>query len=522
MTKRMFGRMIQVTGMLMIAVMAVTWIASADTINVDGDSNTVAVNGSVTVSPGGTGSAKAWLIVDDNSTDPVNGCNANGPNPVTIAFQANPAVVAFNPASGTVSGCDSTNAVTTSYTVNAAAAAGSSIIVTASASGGKSGGNGSFTAGTFIINIPEIVVPTDNTPPVITYMLNPASPDGSNDWYTSDVTLTWTVTENESTSSLVKTGCVDQSITADQAETTYSCSASSAGGSTAPVNVSIKRDATAPVITQGAITGDEGNNGWYTSDVSVAFTATDATSGLANATDASFSLPTTGEGMDVSTGDQTVFDNAGNSAIAGPLTFNVDKTAPVVSVTGVAQDAIYTLGSVPTAGCSTTDATSDVAANASAALSGGNANGTGSITATCSGAIDNAGNAQASEVSVSYNVRYAFDGFFRPVDMNGIVNSVKAGSAVPVKFSLSGYQGLNIFAAGFPKLVLASCSATASVDPVEETVTAGNSSLSYDAATDQYTYVWKTDKAWAGKCGTLQVQLNDGSVAKVASFKFLK
>src|SRR5919109_1439398 len=87
---------------------------------------------------------------------------------------------------------------------------------------------------------------TDTTPPVIGYTLNPALPDGSNDWYRSDVTLTWTVTENESPSSLVKTGCVDQNITSDQLPVTYSCSATSDGGSAGPGNGTIKRDATAP------------------------------------------------------------------------------------------------------------------------------------------------------------------------------------------------------------------------------------------------------------------------------------
>ena len=88
--------------------------------------------------------------------------------------------------------------------------------------------------------------PSDTTPPDISYVLNPAPPDGADGWYTSDVTLTWTVTENESPSSLVTTGCDDQNITADQTEATYSCSATSDGGSAGPVDVSIKRDATKP------------------------------------------------------------------------------------------------------------------------------------------------------------------------------------------------------------------------------------------------------------------------------------
>jgi hypothetical protein len=42
--------------------------------------------------------------------------------------------------------------------------------------------------------------------------------------------------------------------------------------------------------------------------------------------------------------------------------------------------------------------------------------------------------------------------------------------------------------------------------------TAGNSGLRYDAESDTYTLVWKTNKAWAGTCRTLTVALNDGTV----------
>jgi hypothetical protein len=35
------------------------------------------------------------------------------------------------------------------------------------------------------------------------------------------------------------------------------------------------------------------------------------------------------------------------------VTIKLDKTSPVVSVTGISEGATYPLGSVPTAGCST-------------------------------------------------------------------------------------------------------------------------------------------------------------------------
>ena len=63
------------------------------------------------------------------------------------------------------------------------------------------------------------------------------------------------------------------------------------------------------------------------------------------------------------------------------------------------------------------------------------------------------------------------------------------------------------------------CSSTAPIDDIEQTVTAGGSALSYDATADQYVYVWKTDKAWAGTCRQLVVQLKDGT-ARRANFKF--
>jgi hypothetical protein len=85
---------------------------------------------------------------------------------------------------------------------------------------------------------------TDATPPVITP--NIVGTPGSNGWYVSDVTLTWTVTDPESVVSGT-TGCDEVDITADQASTDYTCEATSAGG-TDHTTVSIKRDATAPTL----------------------------------------------------------------------------------------------------------------------------------------------------------------------------------------------------------------------------------------------------------------------------------
>lgn len=116
--------------------------------------------------------------------------------------------------------------------------------------------------------------------------------------------------------------------------------------------------------------------------------------------------------------------------------------------------------------------------------------------------------------------QFTFTGFFPPVDNQPIINTVNAGRAIPIKFSLNGYQGLDIFSAGYPASVAVACG-TSAEDAIEQTVTAGGSSLSYDATTDQYTYVWKTDKVWANTCRTFVLKLSDGSYYR-ANFKFKK
>jgi hypothetical protein len=121
----------------------------------------------------------------------------------------------------------------------------------------------------------------------------------------------------------------------------------------------------------------------------------------------------------------------------------------------------------------------------------------------------------------TYVFVYPFSGFFRPVDNLPVVNTMKAGAAAPIKFSLGGDRGLDILAAGSPTSQQIACDSGVPSDEIELTSTAGGSSLQYDPLTDTYTYVWKTDKAWAGQCRLLSVTLTDGTVHE-ASFKFAR
>jgi uncharacterized protein len=116
-------------------------------------------------------------------------------------------------------------------------------------------------------------------------------------------------------------------------------------------------------------------------------------------------------------------------------------------------------------------------------------------------------------------LHYDFTGFLQPIDNDPVFNLARAGNSIPVKFSLDGDQGLDIFFAGYPASNPISCETSAILDDIEQTTTAGGSTLAYDASTDTYTYVWKTSKSWAGTCRELVVILKDGSI-HTANFQF--
>lgn len=114
---------------------------------------------------------------------------------------------------------------------------------------------------------------------------------------------------------------------------------------------------------------------------------------------------------------------------------------------------------------------------------------------------------------------YNFTGFFSPIDNLPTVNQVNSGQSIPIKFSLGGNQGMNIFAAGSPSSVQINCNTNDPISEVEEIETPGSSGLTYDAGSNQYKYVWKTEKSWKNQCRMLTVTLRDGTV-HTAKFKF--
>lgn len=128
---------------------------------------------------------------------------------------------------------------------------------------------------------------------------------------------------------------------------------------------------------------------------------------------------------------------------------------------------------------------------------------------------------QAPTTRVASAPSFSFGGFLAPVQGPPTVNIAKAGGAIPVKFSLGGDRGLNIFASGSPSSVTVVCNSGAPTGTVDETVTAGNSTLTYDDSSDTYSYIWKTEKTWAHTCRTLTLRFIDGWVAN-AEFSFAR
>jgi hypothetical protein len=135
--------------------------------------------------------------------------------------------------------------------------------------------------------------------------------------------------------------------------------------------------------------------------------------------------------------------------------------------------------------------------------------------------VVNDGTVDSDPDTVRVLVKYAFLGFLQPVDNLPTTNVAKAGSAIPVKWGLGGYPGMDIFVAGYPVSGTIPCDTALDTDPIEQTVTAGASSLNYDAAAGQYIYVWKTEKAWGGTCRQLVIKLKDGTYQR-ANFRFTK
>jgi Bacterial Ig-like domain (group 1)/Domain of unknown function DUF11/Putative Ig domain len=185
----------------------------------------------------------------------------------------------------------------------------------------------------------------DPSPPVI--QGTPIGTLGENGWYVSDVDVSWTVNDPESFVG-GRAGCDASVVSQDTTGMDLICTASSSGG-LASSTVTLKRDATAPVIT---VAGGPAAGGSYPlGGVPAAPTcaATDATSG----TDGGCTVAGYSVALGAHTLTFTAKDNAGNTAtktvsysVAGQ-TATIAGVAPSTTTAGAAYSYTYALGGNP-------------------------------------------------------------------------------------------------------------------------------------------------------------------------------
>lgn len=273
-------------------------------------------------------------------------------------------------------------------------------------------------------------------------------------------------------------------------------------------------DTSAPEISYvlDPVTPD-GKNGWYVSDVSIDWIVTDSESEftVVGCEDQTFS-------SDGTFTPECSATSAGGTA--GPVTATVkrDATAPEVAFTGGPADGSSYWYGDPIPGpstCSASDETSKVSAAGCTVAGGGTAVGTYTQTAS---ARDNAGN--LGEATRSYEVKaWTLDGFYRPVTMDKtVVNTVKAGSTVPLKFNvLKGSTPMTSDIGSTFTTTRVNCD-SGDVEDVVDFVTTGSTSLRYDAAGGQWVQNWATPAGGKGSCYRVTMTTADGSAIS-ADFK---
>jgi hypothetical protein len=353
----------------------------------------------------------------------------------------------------------------------------------------------------------------DLTPPALTVpdpIIEEATGPGG-------ATVTFTASAIDIVDGVVPVTCVPPTgSTFALGATTVNCSATDAAGNTANGSFTVTvQDTTPPSLQLPASFSKEATSaaGAAASFIVTAsdIVDTDVEIACSPVSGSTFALGTT-------TVDCTATDDSGN-ATPGAFTVTVVDTTPPAIAPHADVDAIALSNSNAVVTYTNPTATDivDGPVTVTCAPASGSTFQAGATAVTCT-AEDARHNTATSTFNV--NVTYAFGGFFRPVDNLPMANVVKAGQAIPVKFTLGGDQGLSIFTTGYPKAVAVSCG-SAYQDAIEETVTAGNSTLTYDTGTQQYHYVWKTDKGWGGTCRQLQIKFRDGTT-RTALFNFTR
>jgi hypothetical protein len=172
----------------------------------------------------------------------------------------------------------------------------------------------------------------DDTPPSVAYAIDGIA--GTNGWYRGStsgayVVVHWTVSDPESPITST-TGCEPGPAIGPNTGTTRTCTATSAGGTTAITTKVIKVDGDPPSGVAGAPSRGPDANGWYNHSLSVTWSGSDATSGIAGCTSAAYQGP---DAAPASVSGSCT-DVAGNSSSTS-FAFQYDATPPQLSAVSV-------------------------------------------------------------------------------------------------------------------------------------------------------------------------------------------
>jgi hypothetical protein len=239
----------------------------------------------------------------------------------------------------------------------------------------------------------EEMGPADVTPPEIVPNVSGIK---NGDWYTSNVSVSWTVTDDESaiTSS---TGCDASSVVMDTNGLTFTCEATSSGG-TASRSVTIQRDASAPTVTP-TVSGTMGLGGWYTSDVNVSWSVADGISGIASSTGCTATTTTADNAGTTYTCTAT---NGAGLSTTESVSAKRDATKPMIGYAGNAGS--YTVDQTVAITCSASDAMSGLASSTCANIGGAAYTFAIGANGYSASASDNAGNTNSASASFTVAV----------------------------------------------------------------------------------------------------------------------
>ena len=197
-----------------------------------------------------------------------------------------------------------------------------------------------------------------------------------------------------------------------------------------------------------------------------------------------------------------------------------DETAPAINIATPADGAAYNVNSTVVADFTCGDAGGSGVTSCTGTVDDGDPIDTATVGAkSFTVSATDAANNESSE-TVDYSVVYPFAGLFAPMANMPVTNVIKAGTTVPVRFSLGGDRGMTIFESSYPRTRQGSCR-PGGTNTVKESLPKTAPTLTYDATSGRYTYALATEKSWAGTCRDLLLRLVDGT-ERAYALKFSK